>query len=233
MPLVITVLEFLILIIVLAALRTRLVYELAGTSLLMFSSTRPGITLYSILVLPGTIIHELSHWLVAEILRVRTGTITILPELSGEGGSERLGSVSTERTDPIRGFLIGIAPFFTGMLILLVLARLLLLGWGVYVWWQIVLLIYGIMVTGNSMMISKEDRRTWPVMIVLIGAGLFLLERTGFAISPTSYIWINETLDNLNLVLGVTASFNLVMIGGSYLLRRLIERATGRRIVHK
>ncbi|KKU14396.1 MAG: hypothetical protein UX21_C0020G0001, partial [Microgenomates group bacterium GW2011_GWC2_45_8] len=55
---------FVILIVILSALRTRLVFELSGTSLLLFDTPRPGIILYSVLVLPGTVIHELSHWLV-------------------------------------------------------------------------------------------------------------------------------------------------------------------------
>jgi hypothetical protein len=233
MPLVIPVLTFLILIIILSALRTRLVYELSGASLLMFESVKPGTVLYSMLVLPGTIIHELSHWVTAEVLRVKTGEITILPELKGESETERLGSVATERTDPIRGFLIGIAPFISGLLILLVLGRLLQLGWGNYLWWQNALIIYGIMVTGNSMMISKEDRRTWPIMIILIGVIAFALNRSGVALPESSYPGIRSTFDNLNLVLGVTAGFNLVMIGGSYALRRLIEKVTRKRIVHK
>lgn len=233
MPLAVALLGFLALIVVLSALRVRLVYELSGASLLVFGSTKPGIVLYSILVIPGTIIHELSHWLVAEILRVRTGQIVILPELKGEGDSERLGSVATEQTDPLRGFLIGIAPFFTGISILLVLGRFLELGWGVYPPWQLALLIYGIVVIGNSMMISKEDRRTWPVIIILGLLVIFLLAWVGVKISFTSQPWLLLTLNNLNLVLGMTAGLNLVMILGSYLMRRVIERVTKKRIVRK
>jgi hypothetical protein len=234
MPTLYVVIIAIILIILLSALRTRLVYELSGTSLLLFGSTRPGLALYSIFVLPGTIIHELSHWLVAEILQVKTGEITILPELRGTGGDERLGSVMTAKTDPFRGFLIGIAPFVTGIGILLVLGRLLAIGWEEqFVWWQLLLLIYGIMVVGNCMLISKEDRRTWPVVIVLSLLIAFLLNRSGITISWTHQPWLTNTLMSINFVLGVTAGFNLVMIGGSYGLRRIIEHVTKKRITHK
>jgi len=146
---------FVILIVILSALRTRLVFELSGTSLLLFGTPRPGIIFYSILVLPGTVIHELSHWLIAEILQVRTGEIVILPELASEGKEERLGSVQTERTDPLRGFLIGIAPFLTGLLILVTLGRLFSIGWFEHwAWWQLTLIVYGIVVMGDSMLIS-------------------------------------------------------------------------------
>ncbi|KKU25515.1 MAG: putative membrane protein [Microgenomates group bacterium GW2011_GWA2_46_16] len=182
---------FVILIVILSALRTRLVFELSGTSLLLFDTPRPGIILYSVLVLPGTVIHELSHWLVAEILQVRTGEIVILPELTGGDGEERLGSVQTERTDPLRGFLIGIAPFLTGLLILVTLGRLFSIGW----------------------------------FIVLV--------RMRITPSSTIYDLSSTILTSLNLILGVTAAANLVMIGGSYGTRRLVESLTKKRIMQK
>lgn len=224
---------FVLLIITLSALRTRLVYELSGTSLLIFGTTHPGITFYSILFLPGTIIHELSHWIVAEILQVRTGEITIFPDSRDDGGeSKRLGSVATARTDPFRGFIIGLAPFISGLSILVVLGKLLSVGWGgTFPWWQLGLIIYGIMVVGNSMMISKEDRRTWPFIVViflLIGILIFKYYPTLITGNDSFF---SQILSPLNQVLGVTAVINLVMIGGLYGLRRLIEKITKRRII--
>lgn len=210
-------------------------YELAGTSLLMFGSTRPGIIFYSIIFLPGTIIHELSHWVVAEILQVRTGAITIFPDLEGgEGGSsQRLGSVATERTDPFRGFLIGLAPFISGLAILAVLGKLLADGWGVYLWWQLGLIIYGIMVIGNSMMISESDRRTWPFIIIFFLVIIIFISTYYPALFLGRTSLINGILIPVNQVLGVTAGLNLVMIVGSYALRRLLEVMTKKRITSK
>lgn len=225
---------FIGLIAILSALRLKLVYELSGTSLLLFHTSRPGIVLYSVLVLPGTIIHELSHWLVAEILQVRTGEINILPRLKGGSGEERLGSVATAKTDPIRGFLIGVAPFITGLAILTVLGQLLFVGWSApYPWWQLGLIIYGIMVIGNSMLISRSDRHTWPFMILLIILIIIALIRSDVTFSLATTQFLAHTLSSLNLVLGVTTLLNLFMIGGSYTLRRMIEKITKRRIIHK
>lgn len=234
MPLATSTVLFVLLIVILSALRTRLVFELSGASLLLFGSTRPGIILYSILVLPGTIIHELSHWLVAEILQVRTGEIVILPELAGHGQEERLGSVQTEKSDPFRGFLIGLAPFVTGLGILIVLGQLLTTGWiQSFVWWQLGLIIYGIMVVGNSMLISRSDRRTWPFILIFTCLVLAALSRSQISLSAAFMRSVSSALTSLDLVLGVTAAFNLVMIGGSYLVRRIVERLTKRRIMHK
>lgn len=224
-------LSFAGLIFVLSLLRTKLVYELSGASLLLFGTTKPGIYFYSLLVLPGTIIHELSHWLVAEILQVRTGEIVILPELSGSGREERLGSVATAKSDPFRGFLIGIAPFITGLAILFILGQLLFSAWqkGV-IWWQLALIIYGIMVVGNSMMISRADRRTWPFILILLVFVIFFFRRLELSPSPSVLTGISQSLTSLNLVLLMTAIFNLVMIWGSYIIRKLIEKLTKRRI---
>lgn len=222
-----------VLIVVIATLRQRLVYEFSGMSLLLFGRTRPGLLFYSIIFLPGTIIHELSHWIVAEILQVKTGEITIFPDTQTDQSTQRLGSVATVRTDPFRGFLIGLAPFITGLGILAILGRLLQLGWGNYAWWQLALIIYGIMVISNSMMISKEDRRTWPFMIVTLILLLIVMYRMQLTLSPSISLLASNTMTKLNMVLGVTAGFNLVMIGGSYLTRRLVERVTKKRIIHK
>lgn len=235
MPVVYALVIFIVLIIILSLMRSRLVYELAGTSLLMFGSTRPGVIFYSILFLPGTIIHELSHWIVAEVLQVRTGAITIFPDLDTDSteNTQRLGSVATERTDPFRAFFIGLAPFVSGLAILVVLGRLLSLGWGVYIWWQLALIIYGIVVVGNSMMISESDRRTWPFIIIFLLIMIIFIS----TYYPTLFLGkdslINGVLVPLNQVLGMTAGLNLVMIVGSYALRRLLEVMTKKRLTRK
>ncbi len=214
-------------------MRSRLVYEISGISLLLVGSTKPGIGLYSFIFLPGTVIHELSHWIVAEVLQVRTGEISIFPDLDVQSDSRRLGSVATERTDPFRAFLIGLAPFISGLAILAVLGQLLSRGWGVFPWWQSALLIYGVIVIGNSMMISSSDRKSWPFILIFFSLiTVFLLKYYPSIITLNYQVFI-DVLSPLNVVLGVTAVINLVMIGGSYAVRRLIEKLTKKRIIKK
>lgn len=69
------------------------------------------------LFFPGTLIHELSHYLAAHLLFVRVSHMEFIPRL--EGTHVKLGSVSIERTDPIRRLLIGAAPFAFGTSLLL------------------------------------------------------------------------------------------------------------------
>lgn len=235
MPASYLLLIFIILIVILSLMRTRLVYELSGMSLLLFGDTKPGIVFYSLVFLPGTIIHELSHWIVAEILQVRTGAITIFPDLEDDDNRhvQRLGSVATVKTDPFRGFLIGLAPFLSGLVVLVVLGRFLFLGWGNYLWWQLALIIYGIMVIGNSMMISESDRRTWPFIIIFFLFVLVVLSIYYPVVFTGSNSFLNNLLKPLNQVLGMTAGLNLVMIGGLYAIRRVVESVTKKKIIHK
>lgn len=66
--------------------------------------------------LPGIFLHEFSHILTAEFLRVPTGHLSLKPHL--KHNQLRLGSAQIAATDPFRLTLIGSAPFIIGILIL-------------------------------------------------------------------------------------------------------------------
>ncbi|PJE61987.1 hypothetical protein COU87_01665, partial [Candidatus Roizmanbacteria bacterium CG10_big_fil_rev_8_21_14_0_10_39_12] len=66
----------------------------------------------SILLFPGTIIHELSHAIMAMILQLKIHDIHIFPEW--KNGQIKLGSVSYVKKDVFRSILVGVAPLFVG-----------------------------------------------------------------------------------------------------------------------
>lgn len=66
----------------------------------------------SLFFFPGTVLHELSHFIVAEILRVKTHGMEFKPEYTN--GRLKMGSVLISETDFLRNFLIGVAPFVVG-----------------------------------------------------------------------------------------------------------------------
>lgn len=220
-------------IITLSTLRTRLYFEFVALSLLVLRSDLIGKWLYTIIFLPGTILHELSHWLMAELLGVRTGEITVLPDfgLRADGDRERLGSVATASSGPVRSFLIGAAPFFTGLFILWVLGSL-LMGGG-WLLWQYALILYGIIVVGSSMLLSKEDRRSWPFIAILIAVLSVIYYVLPFAIPQRFVSGAIDLLMALSQVLFVTAFAILVIIGISYSLRRIIERILGKKVIRR
>lgn len=221
-----------ILIASIAALRTRLVFEIQGMSLLAFGSSRVGILIYSLIFLPGTILHELSHWLVAEILQVPTGKLEIFPDLdSGQSTEQKLGYVMTGKTDPFRSFLIGFAPFFTGVGTLMVLGYFLDRLWGVGAWWQVALVIYGLIVVSNSMIVSRADSRNWPIIAILLVIVVFSFSRLNISLPVSFYTSLTAILLRITQALGLTIGLNLAMIAVSYVVRRILERVTKKRIV--
>jgi hypothetical protein len=60
----------------------------------------------------GTMIHELSHAIVATLLGVRVYKISLFWPQKDESGGYRLGFVEHKKVGPIRTTLIGIAPIF-------------------------------------------------------------------------------------------------------------------------
>ena len=76
-----------------------------GLGLLLTGDSQAAAVLYFVLLLPGILVHELSHWLAATLLGVRTGGISIWP--SRRGGRVRMGSVKVGRADPLRASLVG------------------------------------------------------------------------------------------------------------------------------
>lgn len=86
-----------------------------------------------VLLLPGTIIHELAHFLIATILRVPTGELTVFPTIEKSGPSSAKASAGIEikagrlflgDTDPFRLSLIGLAPILIGLVLIYSLGKL-------------------------------------------------------------------------------------------------------------
>src|SRR5258708_8371349 len=76
-----------------------------------------AIYLFAILFLPGTFIHEISHFLTALFLLVPVGQIELLPVIEQDG--VRMGSVPIGQSDIIRRTLIVIPPIIFVLLIIL------------------------------------------------------------------------------------------------------------------
>jgi len=57
-----------------------------------------ALIIYFVIVLPGVVIHELSHWLVAKILGVRVSLPKIGPVRKGR--SRRVSSAASTRSEP-------------------------------------------------------------------------------------------------------------------------------------
>ena len=152
-------------------LSKKLINSLARTFYRSHFSHSAVVRILSVLFLPGTILHELAHLLVAGIMLIPVGELSVLPEVDGE--SVKLGSVQIGKADPIRMSLVGIAPVIFGVgAILFILSFL-----NFTVWWQAILGLYLIFEIGNSMFSSKRDLEgvVWFLAAVILVGGAILL----------------------------------------------------------
>ncbi len=225
----------------------RLHFELQAIFLLL--TRRPTLSegLFAMLFFPGTLLHELSHYLTARILGVRTGRFSLTPQRLPNGRLQ-LGFIETAATDFFRDALIGLAPLITGGLLTawLGLSRLGLgpvaaaLGsqdWPVF--WQGLaalperadfwLWFYLLLAISSTMLPSASDRRAWlPVLAtlllllllaVLAGAGPWLLAHFS---GP-----LNQGLRATAVVFGISLVVHLALLLPAWGVRALLSRITG------
>jgi hypothetical protein len=183
----------------------------------------------AVLLLPGTLIHELSHWLVAELLRVPTGKLSIIPSAEGEDEPVRLGSLQIAQVDPLRRTLVGLAPLVVGLSLLWFLAsQFPTLAWPATTFFSIktVALFYAIFVVANSMFSSKKDLEVavLPVLLLILAGVLVWRLPISVSLPPAWSITIEGLLDRLDRALVLVLALNCVWLGASYLLHRLVHR---------
>ena len=83
---------------------------LAGlaATLWLLNKARRSFWLFSLLILPGTLCHELCHWILGHLLGGRPTHFSILPKREGRGWV--LGSVGLANLRWYNAFFIGLAP---------------------------------------------------------------------------------------------------------------------------
>ena len=210
---------------------------------------RPGVTqvIFALIFLPGVFLHELSHFLSAKLLGVRTGRFSLIPQAQ-PNGRLRLGYVETASGGFVRDALIGAAPLVTGSLFVAYAAiyRMQLLPlwdtvraaqWDVFLGYLSLvptlpdfwLWFYLTFTVSSTMMPSASDRHAWLPLGMLV-AGLL-----GLAILAGAGPWMlahlappfNNFLQALALLFGLSASIHALLILPFWLLHRLLAKVTG------
>lgn len=190
-PGIIWTLFFLLEIIILAFLSKIVQKNLGVWAFKLTGSYKRAVFLLSIIYFPGTLIHELAHALFAGVMFVHVGSISLVPEISQY--SIKLGSVEVGKTDPFRRAIIGVAPVFLGISLLLVasyfltadLAKSASLPYSLWL-----LIFYFVFVISNTMFSSPKDLEGTfevAVFIICIFLALYIL----------GYYQIFEFLGNL------------------------------------
>src|SRR5512136_2328070 len=97
--------------------------HLHGVALLATGNDDAALLVYALFLFPGVALHELSHWVAAHLLGVRTGAMTLWPKRQRDGHI-RLGSVTVQQADVLRASLIGVVPLVSGSLVVLLIGQL-------------------------------------------------------------------------------------------------------------
>jgi len=238
---------FIFMLVPLIVLQRLLHREIQAVFLILTRDTRVTMGIFSMLFLPGVFLHELSHFVMAKLLRVRTGKFSIFPR-SLPDGRLQLGYVETARSDVIRDSLIGAAPLIVGTLFVAYVAiyhlqmrvlwdafrngQLDLFWLGVrtlpqapdfYLWFYLAFAV------SSTMMPSESDRHAWLELLIsivvlfaialLFGAGPWMLSN----VAPR----LSSFLSSVAVIFGLSAFVHLLLILPTAVIHKLVARATG------
>jgi hypothetical protein len=238
---------FVLMLVPLILLQRLLHREIQAVFLILTRDARLTMGVFSLIFLPGVFLHELSHFLVAKILRVPTGRFSILPQPLPDGRLQ-LGYVETAKSDVVRDSLIGAAPLILGTLFVAYVAiyrldlrvlwdvlrngQLNLFWMGVntlpgvkdfYLWFYLTFAV------SSTMMPSQSDRHGWLELVIsvsvlfsialLIGAGPWMLNN----VAPL----VSNFLSSVALIFGLSSVLHVVLVLPTALAHKLLARATG------
>lgn len=227
-------------------LGTLLSRHIQGLVLLLSGSPRVATSAYDLLVLPGVVLHELSHVVVALLLGIRVLRVNLF-QLRSQGDT-RQGEVVVAKADPLRMSLVGAAPLLIGLLALLLLVRWLdppAVGLDTTAIRQAGAMLgnlgsavglYLLVAVANTMFPSAADRQAWWVVGVVLLLGLGLLLALGVRPAQLPPLWLSALAsqsERLTAALLPVVVVDLAVLIVVLLLELLIGRIRGRRVVYR
>jgi hypothetical protein len=225
--------------------------DIQSIFLLLTRQPEISMAIFSLIFLPGVLLHETSHFVAAHLLGVRTGRFSLIPKKM-ESGRLQLGYVETASTDVVRDAIIGAAPLIAGGTFI-ALIGLYGMGldaiWGSLSQWEASsfrsalasmidqpdfwLWFYLTFTISSTMTPSPSDRKAWLPFIVIIiilvgivlffGAGPWILSRFGSI--------INSALNAVSIVFGIAVLSHLVLLPPVWIIRKTLSRLTGYQVV--
>lgn len=197
--------------------------------LLLFHARSVAVSLVTAILFPGTIIHELSHLFTAEILGVRTGKLTLVPESIRENDVQT-GSVAIAQTDPFRRALIGLAPLTNGLLAVIGLSYF-IVTWDYSI--ITIFLFYLLFCVTLTMFPSAPDIKGTPAVAITLGILLLAAYFLGIRIGLTGQILLLLTrlLDGLVKSLGFVTALNILGVLGIHGIIVLVQKLLQRKLV--
>lgn len=238
---------FVLMLVPLTFLQRHLHKEIQAVFLILTRDAALTMGIFSLIFLPGVFLHELSHFLMAKILRVPTGGFSVLPRALPDGRLQ-LGYVETARSDIVRDSLIGAAPLIAGTLVVAFVAvyrldmRILwdtLRNGQFNLFWMglsdlprvqdFALWFYLTFAVSSTMMPSESDRHAWLNLVIavgilfaialLLGAGPWMLNN----VAPV----LSNFLSSVAVIFALSAAVHAVLIVPPWLVHKLLARLTG------
>ena len=238
---------FVLMLVPLILLQRLLHREIQAVFLILTRSPQLTMGVFSLIFLPGVFLHELSHFLMAKLLRVPTGRFSIFPQPLPDGRLQ-LGYVETAKADIVRDSLIGAAPLILGTLFVAYVSvyqldmrilwdtlrngqlNLFWMGVNALVYSKdFILWFYLTFVVSSTMMPSVSDRHAWLELVVsvgvlfaialLVGAGPWMLDN----VAPL----VSSFLSSVAVIFGLSSVVHVVLVLPIALIHKLLARATG------
>jgi hypothetical protein len=225
--------------------------EIQSIFLLITHHPEVSMVLFSLMFLPGVFLHEISHFILARLLGVKTGRFSLIPKKI-DSGRLQLGFVETASTDFVRDAIIGAAPLIFGCIMVGYISVSQL---GLSTIWEnlargqvesfrsavksitaqpdVWLWFYLVFTISSTMMPSASDRRAWLPLFLVFGilSGLFLLLGAG----PWLYFHLGTVIQSVvratTIVFGITILLNGLLFPPVWLIRRMLSHTTGYQVV--
>jgi len=229
--------------------------HLQGVGLIFSGSEETAMLLHYLVLLPGIVLHEVSHLVAATLVGVKTRSLSLRPK-ARRNGAVRFGAVSVAKSDPFRESFIGLAPLLTGTAAILLLARwqfglvlrpaaagieaLPALSLGAVL--QILrsalqapdalLGLYLIFAIGNAMWPSESDRQPWAVVLLFLALTSGAVYVTGLlpAIPAGLEQWAVTAATYLALAFALAISVDIPFAVFLLVVEKIGERVVGRHV---
>lgn len=177
-------------------------------------SKKKTVYLFALTFAPGTLIHELSHFLMALVLLVPVRDFEIIPKI--EKDRVKLGSTPIGKTDFVRRAIVGFAPLLFG-----IGAIFGIIQWGIYKDlllnpYYLLLAVYFIFQIGNTMYTSKKDLEgawVFGLLVVFIISTLFVFD-VNFPISATIFLseGFTSVITNTSMLLLIPITLDILVV---------------------
>jgi hypothetical protein len=201
----------------------------------------------SILLIPGTVIHEVSHMMTAELLGVRTGEFNFIPQKKENSNEIRIGGIKIAKSDPVRRTIIGVAPIFIGLAIITAVFSIQIFpvikqpntfiarNWQYYLFFF--LSSYVLFIISNTMFSSRKDleQAFFPLFILVVVVVALQIGGITIKISldEKAQKFFLNILQSLNYALASTIIIDLFFLLFINLITLISQKLLGRKIVLK